>query len=90
MFAIFSMGLEIQLTKKQAQKGGHIGDCEADVRELLKVPAIAKQFSTLNPEKIKQELREYGAWTDEELQDIEMNKVRILWEACGQICDNIK
>ena len=88
MFAIFSMGLEIQLTKKQALKGAHFGDCEADVRELLKVPAIARQFAKIDPEKIKRELRKYGAWDDEELQNVEMNQVRILWEACGQICEN--
>ena len=82
------MGLEIQLTKKQALKGAHFGDCEADVRELLKVPAIARQFAKIDPEKIKRELRKYGAWDDEELQNVEMNQVRILWEACGQICEN--
>ena len=89
MFAIFSMGLEIQLTKKQALKGAHFGDCEADVRELLKVPAIARQFAKIDPEKIKRELRKYGAWDDEELQNVEMNQVRILWEACGNIKEEL-
>lgn len=30
-------------------------------------------------------LKEYGAWSNEELQDLELNKQRLLWIACMDI-----
>jgi len=35
-----------------------------------------------------QYLKEYGAWTLEELQDLELNKARILWLACLNCKEN--
>jgi hypothetical protein len=88
MYATFNR-FELKLTKAQAAQGSHPGPCDADVAELLKVPAIRKQFEKIEPEKIAAELQEYGAWDETELQDTEANKARILWIACGDIVDNL-
>jgi len=91
MWYTSSMGLvEIQMTKAQAHKGYHSGDCEADVRALMKEPNIARQLKKLDPEKVKIELKEFGAWTRKELENHEDNLMRILWEACASIVDSKK
>lgn len=86
MFATFNR-FELQITKDQALRGSHQGSCDDDVEGLLSLPAIKRQFKKIDPEKIKEELKEYGAWDDEELKDIEQNQARILWIACGNIVE---
>ena len=77
----------IEATKQQAENCSHSGSCDSDIEELLSVPKIANQFKKINPSDIALALKEYGAWDEKELQDIEQNKRRILWIACGDIAD---
>lgn len=81
--------IELQITKKQAATGYHSGACDLDVEELSRHPAIARQLRKIDPQTLIEELREYGAWDDEELSDHEQNLQRILWLACGDIFDMI-
>jgi hypothetical protein len=62
----------------------HSGACDADVAFW----AERIDFSGLDPENLKCELAEYGAWDAEELADHEMNCQRMLWLACGDIQEN--
>lgn len=78
-------GIEIELTMDQAESASHQGKCDDDVLALSKVPAIAAQLEKIDPEKLKAELNESGAWDAEELQDHQQNLQRILWIAAGQI-----
>lgn len=80
---------EIQMTKAQALRGSHPGPCDEDIRDLLTVPAIARQFKKIPPKAIKAELYEYGAWEEEELSDEQLNKARILWIAAGNIREEL-
>lgn len=77
--------ITLDMTLEQAQSGAHQGSCDNDVMELSKVPAIAQQLAKLDPEALRLELKEYGAWDATELADHEQNLQRILWLACGQI-----
>lgn len=88
MYAQFNH-FEIKITKVQAFQGSHPGPCDQDIRDLLQVPAIKRQFKQIAPENIQKELRDYGAWDDEELSDHEANKARILWIACGDIQEEL-
>ena len=60
----------------------HSGDCEADVRRWA--PLIRQQVEADNfpnkpdPDKIRKELEEYGAWDETELADDEMNWIRLV------------
>lgn len=73
----------LQMTMEQAESASHSGDCDDDVRELAKVPAIAEQLTKLDPAVLSAELKEYGAWNAEELADHDQNLQRVLWlEAC--------
>jgi trimethylamine:corrinoid methyltransferase-like protein len=78
---------DLQITMPQARRGFHSGDCDEDIKALLSEPTIIRQFKKIDPESIKLELKEYGAWDEEELEDIEQNKARILWIACSNIIE---
>jgi hypothetical protein len=80
-------GIELQMTKAQAQAVSHQGQCDADVLELSKQPKIARQLASLDPLKLRSELHEYGAWDDKELADHTQNLQRILWMAAGEIVE---
>ena len=82
-------GNELQLTKSQAAIGSHSGPCDTDVAYLRTVPAIRRQLSKLNPETLRRELQEYGAWDETELANHDENLARWLWIACGDITEHI-
>jgi hypothetical protein len=80
-------GVELQMTKAQAESASHQGQCDSDVRELSRVPKIARQLAKLDPAKLRSELKEYGAWDEAELADHDQNLQRILWLAAGDIVE---
>jgi hypothetical protein len=49
---------------------------------------IRRQLERIDPEVLRKELREYGAWDDEDLADHAQNLQRILWIAAGDIVEN--
>ena len=79
--------INLQITKAQASIGHHQGQCDSDVMALSKVPVIARQLRKIDPAPLAAELRGYGAWSAEELQDHAQNLQRVLWIACGDIVD---
>lgn len=88
MYASFNR-FELQLTKKQALQGSHSGACDLDIANLLQVPSIKRQFKKIDPDKIRLELHEYGAWDEVELSNDQDNQSRILWIACGDIREEL-
>lgn len=81
-------GLEIGMTKSQAQSASHQGECSADVKELSKVPEIRKQLNDFKKTEVRDALKEYGAWSQAELRDHEENLQKALWLAAGDIVEN--
>jgi hypothetical protein len=79
--------IELQITLAQAQACAHPGDNEPAVNWLRQEPKIRRQLAKIDPEALKRELREYGAWDDEELADHDQNLTRILWLACHDITE---
>ena len=86
-FSSSSGRIELQISLSDAQSASHQGQCDDDVQALSKVPYISEQLAKIDPETLKGELREYGAWDDDELSDHEQNIQRLLWIACGDIVD---
>ena len=80
-------GVELKMTLDQARSASHSGSCDSDVRELSKIPAIARQLRRMDADVLRRELKEYGAWDSEELDDHDQNLQRILWLAAGSILD---
>jgi hypothetical protein len=82
-----SGALAIDLDPEDIEYGAQFGDCEPYVTELRRVPYIREQLDALDPEMVREELREYGAWDADELADDDFNLTRLLWLACGQASD---
>ena len=80
--------IEIDMTLAQAQSASHQGQCDADVLALSQHRKIRPQLERIDPEVLRQELREYGAWDEQELADHQQNLQRILWIAAGDIVEN--
>jgi hypothetical protein len=79
---------DIRITRQDAAKCSHSGDCESDIIELLQKPYIKKQVATLDREQLKKELSEYGAWNEAELRDHNQNIIRWLWLSAADIIEN--
>ena len=88
MIAYFNR-FAIELTSDQAHAGSHQGQCDSDIADLRLDRAVDKELSRLPADDVRDELREYGAWEDDELADHEANLNRILWLACGQITEEL-
>jgi hypothetical protein len=86
-FTSSSGRIEFQMSLTQARRASHQGRCDEDVQALSQVPKIAKQLKAIKAEVLRNELREYGAWDDNELADHTQNIQRILWLAAGDIVD---
>lgn len=76
---------EIELPSECVRDCSHSGSCDEDVQLWLKEIQI-----NIDPETLRSELREYGAWSAEELSDHHANLGRILWIAAGNIREEEK
>ena len=76
---------EIQMTKAQAQAAYHQGQCDQDVAALAKNPKIRRMLDKIPADKLRAELKGYGAWDAKELADDQANRHRILWLAAANI-----
>lgn len=74
----------LNITKKQALMGCHSGECDGDIAYLRSTPSIARQLKKIDPEVLKQELKEYSDW---DVSDHDTNLSRILWLLCGDIVE---
>lgn len=88
MYATFNR-FEIELTKEQALNASHPGPCDQDVKALLSLPKVRRQLDKIPADKIREELKEYGAWDSEELADDQANRTRIIWIAAGNIREEL-
>lgn len=86
-FATFNY-FEIELPEDVVRVCNHSGPCDADVENSRMLPEVTAELNKLDPEKLKNELREYGAWDAEELSNHDENLNRILWIAAGDVQDN--
>jgi len=74
---------EIEMPTAAVEECHHVGECYDDVTAWQ--PRI--DLSHVSDQDLKKELKEYGAWDDEELNDRIENEKRIIWIAAGYIQD---
>ena len=86
MWATFN-NLEIEMTLRQADSCFHSGDCLPDVEVLMQDPKIRRQRQKIDPDLIRQELHEYGCYSEEDLQDDDANWTRIIWLGACDIAE---
>jgi len=83
-------GIYLNITMREAKMCSHSGKCDAELAALRKEPRIARQVKSLDPDTLCMELKEYGAWDEEELEDHDQNITRMLWIACGDIAEGVQ
>ena len=81
---------EFKLPLEIAQMCSHQGDCGPDIEEAMGMPEVRKELAHIKPAKLRAELREYGAWEEDELKDHDLNLARILWLGAGHILDEVE
>lgn len=87
MYAQFN-SFEIRMTLQDARCMTHSGSCDYDVNHYLtNNKPINRQLNAIGPNKIRDELKEYGAWDEQDLKDDKANRERIVWIAAGNITD---
>ena len=79
--------IELYMSLEEAQSAAHQGRCDDDVRALSELPHIAAQLAEIDPALLARELKEYGAWDDEQLADHGQNLQRLLWSLANDIAD---
>lgn len=79
---------DLKLTRHDALLLG-VGDCTQDKLDLvLSKRYVKRQVKHLEPENLRKELYNYGAWDSEQLSDHTENINRWLWLSAGDILEN--
>ena len=78
----------LEMTIEQARSASHQGKCDDDVEELIDNPSIKKQLDAIGADEIRDDLKEMGAWDDEELANDAENRLRFVWIAAGYIAED--
>ena len=74
-------------TLEDAQYCAHQGDCLPLVRETVGLDWMASQLAKIDPDVLRSELSEYGAWDSDELSDHDDNLERLVWLAAGDVAE---
>lgn len=77
--------IELNITKAQVAGVMAYRQQDKPIADLRKMPKIKRQLNKIDPALLAEELKEYGAWSEDELKDHDENLSRILWIACGDI-----
>lgn len=80
-------GNDLKITLRDAESCSHAGQCDEDVKILMDKPYIKKQLKNINPEQLKKELNDFGAWDGDELNNHEDNLMRWVWISAGDIVE---
>ena len=87
----FSSSGRINLTfpsLEEAQYCAHPGECLPEVQETMGLDWMAPQLAKVDPDDLRRELTEHGAWGDEELADHEANLERLVWIAANDVAED--
>lgn len=80
--------INVEMTVAQILDIPASGAADSAVAALREIPEIAEQLATIDPVSLRDEMREYGAWDDEELADHDANLDRFLWLGASDVRDN--
>jgi hypothetical protein len=80
-------GNDLRLTREDAKKCSHSGECGGDVSEIMQKDYVSKQLAKLDAAQLKKELGEYGAWDESELSDHSQNLIRWVWLSANDITE---
>jgi hypothetical protein len=86
-YAIFNYIGEIKIFPKDVETCHHSGSNDNDILLLSQKSYINRQLANINSDQLAKELKEYGAWDNDELKDHNQNLQRILWIAAWDIIE---
>ena len=75
-------------TLDDAASCAHQGECLWDVQALMAEPYMAAQLEKIDPENLRAELGEYGAWNEDQLANHEDNLERLVWLAANDVAES--
>ena len=75
-------------TLEDAQYCAHQGDCLPEDQETVGLDWMASQLENIDPDVLRSELSEYGAWGSDELVDHADNLERIVWLAANDVAED--
>lgn len=84
LYATFDK-FELAMTLRQVESVPQIGAADAAVAILALNGSLIEQLDTIGPDKLRDELRQWGAWDETELADDHANRERIIWIAACNI-----
>ena len=79
--------ITLDIEQEDAESCTHPGECFSDVLALSKKLYIKQQIESIKPAVIAKILKEYGAWTPQELRSKRENIIRLLWIATHDIAE---
>ena len=79
--------IDIEMTLREAQSCTHPGRCDDDVAALIRTPKIRRRVAKWADADMIAELKEFGAWDDDELSIREDNIARLVWAFAGDIVE---
>lgn len=82
-----SGAIELQIDREDAESCHHSGQCDDDVKAVSEKQYLADQLSKIDANTLSAELKEYGAWDDDERKDHAQNVQRLVWIACGDVAE---
>lgn len=85
-FNRFELQVPVSVALDCSQPGKDASD---DVDFALRCTPAGDAIDTLDPDLIRKELREYGAWDDTELADDDANRARLLWIAACDVREEL-
>jgi len=80
---------ELNITKADAESVSGSGQQIHNVVRLLQKKYIQRQIARIDPEMLRKELKEYGAWGKEELENHIDNIERWLWISGNDIVERV-
>ena len=75
-------------TLDDARYCAHHGDCTPEVQETVGLDWMASQLEKIDPDVLRSELSEYGAWGSDELVNHADNLERIVWLAANDVAED--
>lgn len=79
----------IEMKEEDALYVSQQGDMTENAREAVVEPYIREQLNKISEDDLVAELKECGAWGENDLKDGYENELRIIWIAGGSIRDEM-
>lgn len=72
-------GVSLTLSTPCIDQIARPGPADDAVEDVSRLPSVAHQINAWEPVKVRAILREYGAWSEDELRNHRRNCLRLLW-----------